>query len=127
MEDNEDARETLKIFLALAGHDIHCAGDGATGVELAEATDPDLILIDVGLPGMDGYEVARRLRAGQKRNAFLVALSGYGQLEDRRKALEAGFDMYLVKPATPHQLSAVIASLQPRRQAGECPREPSIE
>jgi len=127
VEDNEDARETLKIFLALAGHDIHCAGDGATGVELAEATDPDLILIDVGLPGMDGYEVARRLRAGQKRNAFLVALSGYGQLEDRRKALEAGFDMYIVKPANPHQLSAVIASLQPRRQAGECPREPSIE
>jgi signal transduction histidine kinase/DNA-binding response OmpR family regulator len=127
VEDNEDARETLKIFLALAGHDVHCAADGARGVEIAEDSDPDLILIDVGLPGMDGYEVARRLRARQKRSAFLVALSGYGQLEDRRKALEAGFDMYIVKPANPHQLSGVIASLQPRRQAGECPKESSIE
>src|SRR6266545_669467 len=127
VEDNEDARETLKIYLALGGHDVHCASDGAEGVRLAEEADPDLILIDVGLPGMDGYEVARRLRAGPRKSAFLVAISGYGQLEDRRKALEAGFDMYIVKPANPHQLSDVIASLQPRRQAGECPKESSIE
>jgi signal transduction histidine kinase len=127
VEDNEDARETLKIYLGLGGHDVHCASDGPTGVRLAGEADPDLILIDVGLPGMDGYEVARRLRAGPRKSAFLVALSGYGQLEDRRRALEAGFDMYIVKPANPHQLSEVIASLQPRRQAGECPKESSIE
>src|SRR6185295_4403299 len=98
VEDNQDAAESLTTLLQLWGHDVRVAYDGLAALRLAEAETPDVILSDIGLPGMDGYELARQLRA---RPAFgrvvLVALSGYGRDEDRRQAAEAGFDHHLVK------------------------------
>jgi CheY-like chemotaxis protein len=116
VEDNEDARQMLKVLLTLATHEVYDAPDGLSGIEMAEAVEPEIALVDLGLPGMDGYEVARRLRARRGKDLFLVALSGYGQIEDRRRALEAGFDLHIVKPVNPDRLSSVIASLQRRRQ-----------
>ena len=85
------------------------------GVEMARRKRPDIAVIDLGLPGMDGYEVARRLRREPRPDLRLIALTGYGQAEDRRKTLEAGFDMHLVKPVDPARLSVAIASLEARR------------
>jgi signal transduction histidine kinase len=123
VEDNEDAREMLQMLLTLAGHDVHGAADGPSGIEMAKATDPDMVVIDLGLPGVDGYEVARQLRASLGARVGLIALSGYGQAADRRKALEAGFDTHLVKPVDPNHLSGVIATIQRRQQDGS--RQPS--
>jgi two-component system, sensor histidine kinase len=117
VEDNEDARVMLKALLELAGHEVHDAADGGSGIALVEAMEPDVAFIDIGLPGIDGYEVARRLREGHK-EVCLVALSGYGQSEDRRKAVEAGFDIHLLKPVDPERLSTIIGSL-PSRRLGE--------
>ncbi len=116
VEDNEDAREMLRMLLTLAGHEVYVAGDGPSGIDMAETVGPNVVVIDLGLPGVDGYEVARRLRARQGKDVDLIALSGYGHSEDRRRALEAGFDMHIVKPVDPDHLTAVIASLQRRRQ-----------
>ena len=115
VEDNEDARDLLKMLLALEGHEVHAAPDGPIGIETVETVDPEIAFIDLGLPGIDGYEVARRLRAGRGKDVFLVALSGYGQSEDRRRAIESGFNMHIVKPISPDRLASVIASLQERR------------
>ena len=115
IEDNEDARQMLQMLLVLAGHDVEAAADGPSGVEIARRKRPDIAVIDLGLPGMDGYEVARRLRKEPRPDLRLIALTGYGQAEDRRKTLEAGFDMHLVKPVDPARLSVAIASLEPRR------------
>ncbi len=117
VEDNEDARQALQMLLTLAGHEVYAAGDGPSGMELVEAKRPEIVIVDLGLPGLDGYEVARRLRAGSHKDMGLMALSGYGQSADRRKTLEAGFDMHLVKPVDPAHLSAAIASLQRARTA----------
>jgi signal transduction histidine kinase/CheY-like chemotaxis protein len=117
VEDNKDAREMLRILLTQAGHDVHAAADGPSGIEMTEAADPDIVFVDIGLPGVDGYEVARRLRRRKPRkDVFLVALTGYGQPEDRRKALDAGFDTHIVKPIDPNHLSAIIASFRRCRQ-----------
>jgi signal transduction histidine kinase/CheY-like chemotaxis protein len=116
IEDNKDAREMLGVLLNLEGHEVLEAVDGPTGIEVTEATGPELVFVDVGLPGVDGYEVARRLRASRRcKDTFLIALTGYGQPEDRRKALEAGFDAHIVKPIDPNQLTAVIASARRAR------------
>ncbi len=104
------------MLLTLAGHEVYVAGDGPSGIDMAETVGPNVVVIDLGLPGVDGYEVARRLRARQGKDVDLIALSGYGHSEDRRRALEAGFDMHIVKPVDPDHLTAVIASLQRRRQ-----------
>jgi len=116
VEDNEDARQMLQLLLTLGGHEVHAAPDGVSGLEMAAATSPDIAVIDLGLPGMDGYKVARRLRASRDKDMGLIALSGYGQPEDRRKAVAAGFDTHIVKPVDPTHLSVVIASLQRRRR-----------
>jgi PAS domain S-box-containing protein len=109
VEDNDDAREMLRNLLHLFGHEVHEACDGASGVEQARRLRPDAVLIDIGLPGMDGYEVARRIRAAVP-GARLVALTGYGQPEDRERALAAGFDVHLVKPVDPDQLQRLLAA-----------------
>src|SRR5205085_5579454 len=97
VEDNADAREMLRVLLALAGHEVYEAGDGPSAIELIRATEPHIALVDVGLPGCDGYEVARQLRSSPEvRHVFLVALTGYAQPEDREDALAAGFDMHVV-------------------------------
>jgi signal transduction histidine kinase/ActR/RegA family two-component response regulator len=110
IEDNEDGREMLKMWLEASGHEVHAAGDGIAGVELVAAVGPDLALVDLGMPGYDGFEVARRVRALNRKNTVLIALTGYGQAEDARRAVEAGFDMHLVKPIDPDRLIAILDS-----------------
>ncbi|MGH7314624.1 MAG: ATP-binding protein [Candidatus Rokuibacteriota bacterium] len=109
VEDNDDAREMLRMALTLNGHEVHEAVDGTSGLAQAIALRPDVALIDVGLPGLDGYEVARRLAAVKGRESMrLIAITGYGQAEDRRRALDAGFDAHVTKPVAPDRLAELI-------------------
>jgi CheY-like chemotaxis protein len=110
IEDNADARDMLRIALELDGHRVETAADGVSGVNTALRTTPDVVLIDIGLPGLDGYAVARRLRAQLGDRVTLVALTGYGQTEDRRRTSEAGFDAHLVKPVDPDVLTRALAT-----------------
>jgi CheY-like chemotaxis protein len=114
VEDHDDAREALRTLLELDGHVVHTASDGPQGIEMATAGGFDVALIDIGLPGADGYEVARRIRSLGGPQPFLVALTGYGQPEDRRLASEAGFDTHLVKPVDPTDLTTVLSRLRTR-------------
>ncbi len=99
VDDNVSSAETLALLIGLSGHATHVAHSGFDALEAAEIHRPDVVLLDIGLPGIDGYEVARRLRlTGASRRALLVAVTGYGQDDDRRKSREAGFDYHLVKP-----------------------------
>ena len=107
VEDNIDARQTLRTLLETLGHEVDEAADGEAGVAAALERRPDLVFVDIGLPRLDGYEVARRLRAAHVR-ARLVALTGYGRDHDVQRAREAGFDEHLLKPATLEQLRAAI-------------------
>ena len=110
VEDNEDARETLRKLLELHGHRVRVARDGVSALAAVRAEPPEFALIDIGLPRMDGYEVARRIRAelAQARAPVLVALTGYGLPEDRERTLGAGFQVHLVKPVDPAALDAVL-------------------
>jgi signal transduction histidine kinase len=119
IEDDQDNREVLQRSLELAGHRVDGAEDGAGGMERVRRTRPDVALIDIGLPGMDGYEVARQIRRDLGRGIRLIALTGYGQPEDRRRAEEAGFDAYLVKPVFTDQLVRVLT-----RDGASAPLEP---
>jgi two-component system CheB/CheR fusion protein len=93
---------------------VRTAHDGSTAIEAAQAWRPDIILLDIGLPGMDGYEVARRLRAiSHLRTCILVAVTGYGQEEDRRRSAKAGFNHHLVKPVDPQALTSLLAECSP--------------
>jgi len=117
VEDNDDAREVLCLQLTLLGHAVHEAAEGHAGLELAAVVDPDVVLIDVGLPGIDGYEVARRIRAASESTPpLLIALTGYGQPQDRLRALDAGFDVHLTKPVPPEQLATVITQASGNRR-----------
>jgi len=111
IEDNQDSREMMRLLLEVSGHEVHAVADGPGGVDAAARLQPDVVLIDVGLPGIDGYEVARRIRSapGGER-PVLLALTGYGQQEDRKTALAAGFDDHLVKPVDPARLCTVLAT-----------------
>jgi len=115
VEDNADNREMMRILLETSGHEIHEAADGVTGVELAVQLEPDTILIDIGLPGIDGYEVVRQIRSKLRDRSRLIALSGYGQARDRQRAFEAGFDEHLLKPVDPTRLLAVVMAPRARR------------
>jgi CheY-like chemotaxis protein len=111
VEDNDDARESLRLLLEALGHEVVEASEGGRGVELAIGQHPEVVLIDLGLPGVDGYEVARAIRAHPAgRQATLIAVTGYGQAEDRRRAKEAGFDAHLLKPVSQTALSSLIAA-----------------
>jgi CheY-like chemotaxis protein len=107
IEDNVDAAETLATVLQLDGHRVYVARDGMTGVALAHEMKPDVILCDIGLPDLDGYEVARKLRQ-DVRSARLIALSGYGQPEDKERATQAGFQAHITKPAPLSDLAALL-------------------
>ncbi len=117
VEDSDDAREMLRYVLERAGHEVHDAADGATGLARALSLRPDVAVVDVGLPGLDGYELARRIRASGRSDMCLIAVSGYGQSEARQRGLEAGFDAYLTKPIAPDRLTEVIA-MGPARRRG---------
>jgi len=122
VEDNSDVREGLKTLLEEEGHEVRTAGDGIEGVELALAHQPEVALVDIGLPRLDGYAVARSLREALGPHVLLVALTGYGLPEDRRRALESGFDAHLTKPVT---LSAILELLARDRRQPKAPLEDS--
>ena len=110
IEDHDDAREALRALLELEGHEVEAAASGPRGVELASARRPDIALVDIGLPEVDGYEVARRLRALTGR-PYLIALTGYGQPDDIKRARDAGFDAHLLKPVDPDALAKVLSAV----------------
>jgi PAS domain S-box-containing protein len=114
VEDNVDAGQTLRTYLEGEGHRVDVASDGRSGLARVESARFDIVLIDIGLPIMDGYELARRIRARDTR-AILVAVSGYGQREDRQQSMEAGFDAHVTKPVPPERLTAVLAALARQR------------
>jgi CheY-like chemotaxis protein len=104
-------RDALRTLLQLEGHAVEEASDGPKAVELAVTREPDVMLIDINLPGFDGYQVARRIQAARLPHPpFLVALTGYGRPGDRRRAREAGFDEYLLKPAEAEEIERVVAA-----------------
>jgi signal transduction histidine kinase/CheY-like chemotaxis protein len=108
VEDNEDARILMSYLLQHRGFQVQVAGDGIEGVELLLSLRPDIALVDIGLPGMNGYEVARKVRENLGAEIFLIALTGYGQAEDQARALEAGFDKHLTKPVEPQTLYRIL-------------------
>jgi two-component system CheB/CheR fusion protein len=109
IEDNADAAQTLADVLQLEGHRAHVASDGRSGLARARELHPEVIVCDLGLPDLDGYEVARAIRRdGSLRGTRLVALSGYAQPEDRERARSAGFDAHLAKPATPEAVARAV-------------------
>ncbi len=110
IEDQQDARESLRMLLELDGHDVALARDGAEGLAKLASMDPDAALVDIGLPGIDGYEVARRARElPNRRNILMIALSGYAQKEDRERSREAGFDLHLAKPVAYDDLRQALS------------------
>ena len=110
-DDNTDAAEILEIWLSMSGHDVRTAPDGEAALALAESMRPDILLLDIGMPKVNGYDVARRVRQKPWGQAMtLVALTGWGQEEDRRRSKEAGFDHHLTKPVEPSVVDALIAS-----------------
>ena len=116
VDDNEDAAQMLAMLLEDAGHEVMTEGDPVVALERAQATRPDVCLLDIGLPRMDGHELARRLRAAPEgRAATLVALTGYGGAADREKAAQAGFDHYMVKPPNPEALERLLQSVAEQR------------
>jgi CheY-like chemotaxis protein len=109
VEDNRDAAESLRILLELRGHDVRVAHTGTDGVRAAHAWHPEVVVCDIGLPGLDGFGVARQIRRNPSTaRVRLIALTGYGQQEDRRRSREAGFDEHLTKPAEPETLQQLI-------------------
>jgi CheY-like chemotaxis protein len=108
VDDNHDSADTMAELVRIWGYDVRTAHDGPAALDCARGFRPHVVLLDVGLPGMDGYELARRLRAEGLAGDLLVSVTGYGQDEDRRKAQEAGFDHHLTKPVDPDTLLRVV-------------------
>ena len=112
VDDNADSAETMAMLLQIWGHDVQVAKDGPTALAVAAERRPEVVLLDIGLPGMTGYEVAQRLRAlPEMADSVLVAVTGYGQEDDRRSTRAAGFALHLVKPVRPDVLRKVFADL----------------
>ncbi len=129
VDDNQDAADSVAQFLQLEGHEVKTVGDGMQAIACAPVFAPQVVVLDIGLPVLSGYEVALRLRElPATRHALIVALTGYGQKEDKQRAMAAGFDHHFVKPTDPHALTAFIASWDaagPRdapAQASQAPR-----
>ena len=113
VDDNKDAAESMSMLLEMWGHDVAYAYDGPTALETAEQWQPEAVFLDIGLPGMDGYEVAERLRElPHAKDAVLIAITGYGQDDDRLRSRQAGIDHHLVKPVAPDALRNLIDSLK---------------
>jgi signal transduction histidine kinase/ActR/RegA family two-component response regulator len=111
VEDTPDARESLRVLVELLGHHVRCAGDAATAMEIARAWMPEAVLVDIGLPDVDGYELARRLRkTADGEQMYLAAVTSYDQPEDRRRALASGFDAHFAKPLSRGDLKRMVAA-----------------
>jgi len=109
-DDNEDASETLALLLRFDGHEVHVAHDGLMALELFDRLQPEVAILDIGMPGLSGHEVARRIRAkGNGRDVTLIALTGWGQKADKDRAAESGFDFHFTKPVEPNRLSELIS------------------
>jgi CheY-like chemotaxis protein len=112
VDDNKDAAESMSMLLEMWGHEVVYAYDGPSALETAQQWQPEAVFLDIGLPGMDGYQVAERLRKlPQAKHAVLIAITGYGQEDDRRRSQRAGIDHHLVKPVAPDALRNLIDSL----------------
>jgi CheY-like chemotaxis protein len=110
VDDNQDSTDTLTRLLLFLGHDVRAAMTGPQALAVAEEFDPEVILLDIGLPEMDGYEVARRLRRQERfEHTVLVAVTGYGSPEDRRRSQQSGFNAHLVKPVELEALTELLA------------------
>jgi signal transduction histidine kinase/CheY-like chemotaxis protein len=112
VEDNADVRELLRLKLRRLGHTVEAVGDGVSGVDTIVTVKPDMALIDIGLPRLDGYQVAMQVREKLGKDVVLVAVSGFGQPEDKRKAIEAGFDDHITKPADVQDIEMLLARLE---------------
>lgn len=124
VDDNADSCAMMEELLRREGYDVASAHDGESGLELIDSRDPEIAIIDIGLPGLSGYEVAQRVRSECRHpDIFLIALTGYGAADDRRAALETGFDRHLVKPVSSSELSRVLR--RPRRPNTQNGLEPS--
>jgi CheY-like chemotaxis protein len=118
VDDSVDAAESLAMLLAFDGHEIHKAHDGADAVRTAERVRPDVVLMDIGLPILNGYEACRRIRSQAWGAAItMVAITGWGQEEDHKQSDAAGFDLHLVKPVDHDDLLRVMGSARPRASA----------
>ena len=110
VDDNSDAGDSLAEILNLLGADVRVARDGPQALDVFEAYRPSVVLLDIGMPGMNGYDVARAIRTRfPEKRPMLVALTGWGQEDDRRRAREAGFDHHLVKPVELEQITSILA------------------
>jgi PAS domain S-box-containing protein len=119
VDDNRDSAAMLSMLLGQSGHEIHLAFDGVEGLEAAARFRPDVILLDIGMPRLNGYDACRRIRALPGcGSALIVAMTGWGQQEDRRRSAEAGFDAHLVKPLDPHALRELLACVPAAEAAG---------
>lgn len=124
VEDNDDSRMMMCELLELSGFQCHTAATGSLGLEVIDDLQPDVALIDIGLPEIDGLELAQRLRKNPKhKELLLVALTGYGQREDREAARNAGFDTHLVKPVDFESLMALLRAHATKRAAERSRRE----
>jgi two-component system CheB/CheR fusion protein len=109
VEDNGDATLSTRMLIEMDGHEVHVARDGIAALEAAAAVDPDVILLDIGLPGLSGYEVAERLKGRKaKKRVLLVAVTGYATEADRERSAAAGIDLHLLKPADPAFLLGLL-------------------
>jgi CheY-like chemotaxis protein len=114
IDDNADAAEMLAWLVRSLGGDARTAHDGPSGIRAAIEFRPDVILLDIGMPEMDGYAVCRGLRALDTRDAYIVALTGFGQDRDKERAMEAGFDAHITKPADPEVLERMLTEADVR-------------
>jgi CheY-like chemotaxis protein len=120
-DDNRDAAEILALLLDAAGHEVHCAHSGLEALDLATRERPEVLVLDIGMPGMNGYEVAERVRRqGWAANALLIAVTGWGQERDKQHATESGFDYHLTKPVDFAHLEALLSkAVQPNALRGQ--------
>jgi CheY-like chemotaxis protein len=114
-DDNPDGAESLAMLLGMLGHEVHIAHDGAQALEMASRVKPDIALLDIGMPGLSGYQVATRIRReAWGEGIVLIAVTGWGQEEDKRNTQAAGFDHHLTKPADPAQIESILESMAAR-------------
>jgi CheY-like chemotaxis protein len=118
VDDHEDTADSLRVLLKIWGYEARSVHSGEAALEAAGKFPPHVMLLDIGMPGLDGYQVAERVRkAPALKSIVLVAVSGYGRDEDRRRSMEAGFDLHLVKPVEPQDLAALLTGLRPDEDA----------